>query len=103
MPNKPDIRRVEAEEIVKAIARRDPVCMRLFIGLLERYIVAHPQIGAKDLLAAIMVVVPPSITNVKEKEFLCPNLSQSMTEERPSNTGPADIPKNAVCLSSVLR
>jgi hypothetical protein len=76
-----DMRKVEAQALIKLIERRDPVCMRLFIGMMERSIQAHPQLGAKDLLAKMIGLLSPATLNKKEKEFLCPNLSDSETTE----------------------
>jgi hypothetical protein len=78
-----DMRKVEAQALIRLIERRDPVCMRLFIGMLERFIQAHPQLGAKDLLAMMIGLLSPATLNKKEREFLCPNLSDSVMQDSP--------------------
>lgn len=76
-----DMRIVEARALIKLIERRDPVCMRLFIGMLERLIQAHPQLKAKDSLAMMTSQLSTATLNKKEKEFICPNLSEFLMEE----------------------
>ena len=76
-----DMRKVEAKAFLQQIERRDPLCVFLLIGALDRFIQAYPQLKVKDLLAMVHALLPTAGLNKKEKEFLCPNLSESSTEE----------------------
>lgn len=76
-----DIRKVEAKAFLQQIERRDPLCVFLLIGAIDRFIQVHPQITLKDFLAMVTTILPNVGLNKKEKEFLCQQKSSACSTE----------------------
>lgn len=68
-----DMRRVEAEALIKQIAQRDPRSMQHFLRVLELLNSAHPQISGKNIQLIVNTITPLGALTVKEKELLCPH------------------------------
>jgi hypothetical protein len=79
--NQVNMRKVEAKALIQELEKRDPFCIHLLVRAMELMIMAHPGLGAKDFLAMMLVILPNTGSNRRQKEFFCPNLNDDSPDQ----------------------